>query len=191
MLEEFDAVLDESLEGAERVSRIVLNLKGFSRLDGKDARLADIHECLESTLNIIRNELRYKADIRKEYGDIPQLVCYPQQLNQVFMNLLINASHAIEKWGEITIRTWADRENIFVAIADTGCGIPKENLKKLFDPFFSTKEEGMGTGLGLSIVQEIVKKHQGDITVESQPGKGTVFTIRLPLAPLSQESDHV
>lgn len=181
LLDEFDAVLDESLEGAERVSRIVLNLKGFSRLDEKESRLADIHECLESTLNIVMNELRYKADIKKEYGDIPQLLCYPQQLNQVFMNLLINASQAIESWGDITIRTWADSENVFVAIADTGCGITKENLHKLFEPFFSTKEAGVGTGLGLSIVMEIVKKHHGEITVESVPGDGTKFTVQFPL----------
>lgn len=190
VLDEFNAVLDESLEGAERVSRIVFNLKGFSRLDEKEARLTDIHECLESTLNIVMNELRYKADIRKEYGAIPQLLCYPQQLNQVFMNLLINASQAIEEWGEITIRTWADRENAFVAIADTGCGIDKENLTKLFEPFFSTKEAGVGTGLGLSIVREIVNKHQGEITVDTLLGKGTVFTVRLPLDPLPGENDH-
>jgi len=190
VLDEFDAVLDESHEGTERVSTIVLNLKGFSRLDEKEARLTDIHECLESTLNIVLNELRYKADIKKEYGDIPQLLCYPQQLNQVFMNLLINASQAIERWGEITIRTWADRENAFVAISDTGCGIAEENLHKLFEPFFSTKEAGVGTGLGLSIVREIVKKHQGDITVESLSGKGAVFTVRLPLPPFPKESYH-
>lgn len=188
--DEFNAVLDESLDGAERVSRIVLNLKGFSRLDEKEARLTDLHECLESTLNIVMNELRYKADIRKEYGVIPQLLCYPQQLNQVFMNLLINASQAIEGWGEITIRTWADRENAFVAIGDTGCGIDKENLHKLFEPFFSTKEAGVGTGLGLSIVREIVKKHQGEIMVDTLPGEGTVFTVRLPLDTLPGENDH-
>lgn len=181
LLNDFDAVLVESLDGAERVGRIVLNLKGFSRLDEKEARLADIHECLESTLNIVMNELRYKADIKKEYGEIPQLMCYPQQLNQVFMNLLINASQSIESWGEITIRTWADSENVFIAIADTGCGIAEENLHKLFEPFFSTKEAGVGTGLGLSIVMEIVKKHDGEITVESAPGKGTTFTVRFPM----------
>jgi len=190
LLDDFDAVLDESLEGADRVSRIVQNLKGFSRLDEKEARLADIHECLESTLNIVMNELRYKADIKKEFGEIPQLLCYPQQLNQVFMNLLINASQAIENWGEITIRTWADSGNVFVAISDTGCGIVAENLHKLFEPFFSTKEAGVGTGLGLSIVMEIVKKHSGEITVESVPGNGTTFTVRLPLNATPQGVDH-
>lgn len=192
VLNEFNAVLDESLEGAERVNRIVLNLKGFSRLDEKEARLADIHDCLESTLNIVRNELRYKADIKREYGDIPRLVCYPQQLNQVFMNLLINASQAIENWGEITIRTWTDRKNVFVAIGDTGCGIPAQNLQRLFEPFFTTKGSGVGTGLGLSIAYEIIKKHHGEITVTSRPGSGTVFTLRLPLEQAAQgEESHV
>lgn len=190
LLDDFCAVLDESLEGTERVSRIVQNLKGFSRLDEKEARLADIHECLESTLNIVMNELRYKADIKKEFGNIPQLLCYPQQLNQVFMNLLINASQAIENWGEITIRTWADSRNVFVAISDTGCGIAPENLHKLFEPFFSTKEAGVGTGLGLSIAMDIVKKHRGEITVESLPGNGTTFTVRFPLNATPQDVQH-
>ncbi len=181
VLDEFNDVLDESFEGTERVSRTVMNLKGFSRHDEKEACMADVNECLESTLNIVMNELRYKADIEKDYGKIPQLLCYPQQLNQVFMNLLINASQAIEGWGEITIRTWAERQSIYVAIGDTGAGIAEENVDKLFEPFFSTKEVGDGTGLGLSIVKEIVKKHQGDITVESELGKGSVFTVRLPL----------
>lgn len=190
VLGEFNAVLDESFEGTERVSRTVLNLKGFSRRDDKEACLADLNECLESTLNIVMNELRYKADIKKDYGKIPQLLCYPQQLNQVFMNLLINASQAIEGWGEIMIRTWSERQNIYVAIGDTGTGIAKENLPKLFEPFFSTKEVGDGTGLGLSIVKEIVKKHRGDITVDSEPGKGSVFTVRLPMEVSSWEDGN-
>jgi signal transduction histidine kinase len=190
LLEQYDSVLDESLEGTARVNRIVLNLKGFSRQDQKEARLANIHDCLESTLNIVMNELRYKADIIKEYGDIPPLLCYPQQLDQVFMNLLINASQAIEVWGKITIRTWADQDNIYVAIADTGCGISTENLPKLFEPFYTSKEVGVGTGLGLPIVRDIVKIHHGEITVESVPGSGSVFTVRLPLGVSPQESGH-
>jgi len=187
-LAEFDAVLDESLEGTERVKRIVLNLKGFSRRDTKEARPADVNACLESTLRIVMNELRYKAEIRKQYGEIPQLLCYPQQLNQVFMNLLINASQSIERWGMITIRTWADRDHVFVAIADTGSGIAAQHLPRLFEPFFTTKEVGVGTGLGLSIVREIVNKHHGEITVESATGEGTVFTVRLPLNASPPES---
>jgi len=181
LLDQFDGVIDESLEGTERVNRIVLNLKGFSRQDTNEARLANIHDGLECTLNIVMNELRYKADIIRDYGDIPLLLCYPQQLDQVFMNLLINASQAIEQWGRITITTRADQDNIYVAIADTGCGIDSEDLPKLFEPFYTSKEVGVGTGLGLPIVRDIVNLHHGEITVESVPGVGSVFTVRLPL----------
>lgn len=191
LLDEFDAIIDESLEGTERINRIVLNLKGFSRQDNKEARLANIHDCLESTLNIVLNKLRYKADIKKEYGNIPQLLCFPQQLNQVFMNLLINASQAIENWGEITIRTWADQCNIYIAISDTGCGIDTENLPKLFEPFYTTKDVDVGTGLGLPIVRDIVNKHHGEITVESVAKEGTVFTVRFPLGMSPQENSHL
>lgn len=190
MLDEFNDVVTESLEGTERVKKIVLNLKGFSRLDEPEARQADIHDCLESTLGIVWNELRYKADVKKEYGTIPEIFCYPQQLNQVFMNLLINASQAIEQWGEITITTWSDAANLFVAIKDTGCGIPSENLERLFEPFFTTKGAGIGTGLGLSIVHDIITRHHGEIAVESELGKGTVFTIRLSLHGLEPEAHH-
>jgi len=190
LLEQFDDVVDESLEGTERVNRIVLNLKGFSRQDKREARLANIHDCLESTLNIVMNELRYKADIVRDYGDLPLLLCNPQQLDQVFMNLLINASQAIEQWGRITITTRTDQDNIYVAIADTGCGIATENLPKLFEPFYTSKEAGVGTGLGLPIVRDIVNLHHGEITVESVPGSGSVFTVRLPLGVSPQENSH-
>jgi len=190
MLDQYDTVIDESLEGTERVNRIVLNLKGFSRQDTGEARLANIHDCLESTLNIVMNELRYKADIIRDFGEIPLLMCNPQQLDQVFMNLLINASQAIEQWGRITITTRADEDNIYVAIADTGCGIATENLPKLFEPFYTSKEVGVGTGLGLPIVRDIVKTHHGEIRVESSPGKGAVFTVRFPLGVLPEEAGH-
>lgn len=186
---ELPAVIDECFEGTERVNRIVLNLRGFSRIDETEARTADIHECLDSTLGIVANELRYKAEIKKNYGSIPQLSCYPQQLNQVFMNLLINAAQAIEHWGEITLTTWADKENIFVVIGDTGTGIASEHMKRLFEPFFTTKAAGVGTGLGLSIVYDIIKNHHGDIFVESEPGKGSRFTIRLPLHGVNPAHD--
>lgn len=181
MVEEFEAVVAESLEGTDRVKRIVLNLKGFSRLDEPEARYIDIHDCLESTLGIVWNEVRYKADIRKNYGAVPKLYCHPQQLNQVFMNLLINASQAIEQWGEITIATWADDGSLFIAIGDTGRGIAAEHRENIFEPFFTTKEAGLGTGLGLHIVHDIVQRHHGDITVRDNRPSGTIFTIRLPL----------
>ncbi len=178
---EFPAVMAECLDGAERVTKIVLNLKGFSRIDEEGARIADIHECLESTIGIVSNELRYKASLVRRYGEISPLYCCPQQLNQVFMNLLINAAQAIDRWGEITIRTWAERQKVFISIGDTGCGIPEEHLSNIFEPFYTTKKAGGGTGLGLSIVYDIIKQHGGAISVESTPGKGTLFTIELPL----------
>ncbi|MDH4028566.1 MAG: ATP-binding protein, partial [Nitrospirota bacterium] len=132
-------------------------------------------------LNIVWNELKYKTTVKKEYGDIPMTKCYPQQLNQVFMNLLVNAAQAIEKQGEITIRTSNGDGSIYVAVSDTGSGIPADKLGRIFEPFFTTKEVGKGTGLGLSITYDIVKKHNGEIMVDSEVGKGTTFTIRIPV----------
>ena len=174
-------LVEESLEGAERVKTIVQGLRSFSRIDQAQRVAADINECLESTINIIWNELKYRCEVQKEYGDLPRTVCNPQQLNQVFMNLLLNAAQAIEKQGVIRIRTWAEGGWVHVAISDTGSGIPADKINRIFEPFFTTKEVGKGTGLGLSIVYDIVKKHKGDIQVESEAGKGTTFTVRVPL----------
>jgi signal transduction histidine kinase len=181
ILEDFNAVVAEALDGTDRVNRIVLNLKGFSRTDETEARMADLHECLDSTLGIVANELRHKADVKKDYGDLPRVYCRPQQLNQVFMNLLINAAQAIDRWGEITIRTRLLGERVSIVIRDTGSGISRENLSRIFDPFFTTKAAGVGTGLGLSIVYDIIKRHRGEVVVESELNKGTAFTILLPL----------
>ncbi|HMK43069.1 MAG TPA: PAS domain-containing protein [Dissulfurispiraceae bacterium] len=172
--------IDESLEGAERVKRIVQDLKSFSRVDESESKMADINAGIESTLNIARNELKYKAKIVKELGDIPHIRCNPGQLNQVFMNMLVNAAQAMTRPGEILIRTWADSGNISVLIADTGDGISPDKLSRIFEPFFTTKEVGKGTGLGLSIAYDIIKKHGGHIDVESRVGEGTSFTITVP-----------
>jgi len=179
--EDIESLISESLDGADRVKKIVQNLKSFSRVDEAEYKVADINECIESTLNIVWNELKYKSEIVKEYGEIPVTKCYPQQLNQVFMNLLVNAVQAIEKQGEIRIRTWSEGGWINISIADTGSGISGDKLNRIFDPFFTTKPVGQGTGLGLSIVYDIVKKHCGDITVESEPGKGTTFVLKIPV----------
>jgi len=175
------SLISESLDGAERIKKIVQDLKGFSRLDEADQKIADINAGLESTINIVWNELKYKAEVKKHYGDLPQTKCNPGQLNQVFMNLLVNAAHSIENRGEIAIMTWADGGTINVSISDTGCGIPEDNIKRIFEPFFTTKEVGKGTGLGLSIAYDIVKKHNGSIDVQSASGKGTTFTITIPV----------
>ena len=181
ILEDGRELIKESLDGAERVRTIVKNMKSFSRVDEAESKPADINECIVSTINIVWNELKYKASLIKELGDIPLTICYPQQINQVIMNLLVNASHAIEERGEITVRTWHENGSIYASVSDTGCGMPPEVVNRIFEPFFTTKEVGKGTGLGLSITYDIVKAHNGEITVESEPGKGTTFTVRLPL----------
>lgn len=171
----------ETLEGVERIKSIVRDLKCFSRGDETEQKLADIIQCLETTINIAHNELKYKATIKREYNDLPQLRCYPQQLGQVFMNLLVNAAHAIDTQGEVTIRAWNDGGFIYVSISDTGSGIPEEVKVHIFEPFFTTKESGKGTGLGLSISNEIIRNHGGEIRVESVVGSGSTFIVALPL----------
>ncbi|MCK5120035.1 MAG: GHKL domain-containing protein, partial [Candidatus Latescibacteria bacterium] len=182
ILEDSGEIIEESLEGTERVRRIVTDLKHFSHKGEKEMQYADLNAELESTLNMVWNELKYKAAITKEFGDLPHILCFPTELNQVFMNLLINAAQAIPNRGEITIRTFQENGHIRIQIRDTGAGISKENLPRLFDPFFTTKEPGKGTGLGLSIAHSIVvEKHHGTLAVQSEMGKGTTFTITLPV----------
>ncbi|HMK49329.1 MAG TPA: ATP-binding protein, partial [Thermodesulfovibrionales bacterium] len=175
------SLIKESLEGTERVKRIVQDLKTFSHIDEAEWKMADVNTSIESTLNIVWNEIKYKATLRKDYGDIPLTICNPGQLNQVFMNMLINAAHAIEKQGEITIRTFRSDGYVNVSISDTGRGIPDDKIGRIFEPFFTTKEVGKGTGLGLSIAYDIIKKHKGYISVESELGKGSTFTVKIPV----------
>lgn len=181
IMEDLVNLTRESLEGAERIKRIVQDLKSFSRVDQSEQKMADINAGIESTLNIVWNELKYKTTVKKEYGNVPLTKCNPGKLNQVVMNLLVNASQAIEKMGEIGIRTWAHEGNIFVSISDDGCGIPADKVTHIFEPFYTTKEVGKGTGLGLSLAYDIVKMHQGEIRVESEVGKGSTFTMRIPV----------
>nr|MBC8413622.1 GHKL domain-containing protein [bacterium] len=135
----------------------------------------------QSTLNIVWNEIKYKAEVSSDYGELPLVTCHPQQLNQVFMNLLVNASQAIEKDGIITITTREDNGFVKISISDNGSGIEESKIVKIFDPFYTTKPVGQGTGLGLSISNEIIQQHGGTITVESEPGKGTTFIIAIPV----------
>jgi PAS domain S-box-containing protein len=174
------ALVHESLEGLGRVRKIVQDLRDFSRVGESDWQWADVHHGLDSTLNIVWNEIKYKAELRKEYGVLPQIWCLPSQLNQVFLNLLVNAAHAIADHGVITVRTAAGADGVWIEVEDTGCGIAPEHLGKLFDPFFTTKPVGQGTGLGLSLAFSIVRKHQGRIEVRSVPGQGACFRIILP-----------
>ena len=135
---------------------------------------------MESILNIVWNEIKYKAQLKKYYGEVPSVVCNPQKIGQVFVNLLTNAAHAILSKGFITIKTYTKDQNVYVDIGDTGCGIPPENFTRIFDPFFTTKPVGQGVGLGLSSSYDIIRKNGGNITFSSQVGKGSVFTVMLP-----------
>jgi signal transduction histidine kinase len=167
--------------GMDRISEIVLNLKNFSRLDRAMVGDVDINECLDSALLLARNVLKNKVEVVRQYGEVPRISCMPSQLNQVFLNLLTNSAQAIEERGRILVKSEADGEWLRITVQDTGKGISADVLPKIFDPFFTTKAVGQGTGLGLSISYDIVKQHGGEIRVTSQPGKGSRFTIQLPL----------
>ena len=173
-------LLSESMEGLQRVKRIVQDLKDFSHMEKQERQWTNLEQGLDSTLNIVWNELKYKADVVKEYAGIPQIECIPAQLNQVFMNLLMNAVQAIEEHGRITVRTGLDGDEVWVEVEDTGKGIKPEHLGRIFDPFFTTKPVGSGTGLGLSLSYNIVQEHGGRIEVKSEPGKGALFRVVLP-----------
>ncbi|QCU26868.1 histidine kinase [Burkholderia pseudomallei] len=175
------ALIDESIDGAMRVRRIVCDLRDFSRPSGDAWAFADLHASLESTLNVVHNELKYKADIVREYGVLPLVECNAAQLSQVFMNLLVNAAQSIGTHGTITIRTTHDGDTVSISIADTGAGIPEDAIGRIFDPFFTTKPVGQGTGLGLSISHGIVEHHGGRIDVESHVGRGSTLTVTLPV----------
>lgn len=180
--EDTKALLAESHQGLERVKKIVLDLKEFSHADSEDHWvLEDVHQGLESTLNVVWNELKYKCEVVKEYGTLPKIYHLPSQLNQVFMNLLVNAAQAIEVRGTITLRTGQEGDRIWIEVSDTGKGIPAANFPHLFDPFFTTKPVGKGTGLGLSVSYKIIEKHHGKIEVHSEVGKGSTFRVWLPV----------
>ena len=181
LLEDGVDLIKESLLGAKRVSKIVQDLKNFSRVDALlEHEPVDLSSCMESALNICHNELKYVANIQKNYAPMPEVLCNPGQLNQVFLNLLVNAGQALVPPGEIFLSSWQDDLFVYCAVRDTGSGMPDEVLKRIFDPFFTTKQVGTGTGLGLSISYEIIKQHNGELLVESTVGVGTTFTVKLP-----------
>lgn len=182
-------LLAECKDGLGRVKKIIQDLRDFSRADASEQwQWADLHKGLDSTLNIVWNEIKYKAEVVREYGEIPEIECLPSQLNQVFMNILLNAAQAIEERGTITLRTGRQGEEVWVEISDTGKGIAPEHLKRIFDPFFTTKPVGKGTGLGLSISYGIVQRHRGRIEVQSEPGKGATFRVWLPIQQSTQDA---
>ncbi len=172
-------LLEESIDGVVRIKDIVNGLRNFARPDSQVFTNANINDGIEDALRLTSNELKYSSIVNKELGVLPEIPCHIDQLTQVFVNLLVNAAHAIEKNGVITIKTWDEESYQFISVTDNGAGIPEENIPKLFDPFYTTKEVGKGTGLGLAISYGIIEKHGGDISVESSPGEGTSFTIKL------------
>ncbi len=184
---EAESLLSDSIEGLNELTHMAQSLKDFSRLDRAPIDSFDVNEGLEKTLVIAKNVLKYKATVHKHYGDLPRIQCSPSQINQVFLNILTNAAQAIEDTGDLIITTKRrDDNNVAVTITDSGCGIPAENLEKIRDPFFTTKEVGTGTGLGLSIVDEIIRAHRGELLIESELGKGSSITLVLPIKQAQQ-----
>ena len=176
-----ESLFSDSLYGLQQISEIVVNLKNFSRLDQAAVDNIDINECIISALTIGKNVIKHKAEVVRDFGVLPKVSCSPSQINQIFLNLVTNAAQAIEGYGRIMIRTVADEKYVHVVVQDNGKGIPPEHLKKIYDPFFTTKPIGEGTGLGLSIVFGIVKDHGGRIQVKSEVGRGTAFCVSLPI----------
>ncbi len=178
--EDIPELLGDCKEGTGRVAKIVADLKSFAHPGNDRQMLIDLNKGLETTLNVVHNEIKYKATVEKDLGKISMVEGFPQKLNQVFMNILVNAAQAIEEKGVIRIATKQAGSDVMVTISDNGCGIEEKNLSRIFDPFFTTKEIGKGTGLGMNIAYNIIEEHMGKIVVESEVGKGTTFTITLP-----------
>jgi len=198
ILEDISGLFDDSREGLERVTSIVQNLRDFSRIDQPGSHDEyNINKGIEATLVVVRNEIKYHADVRTEFSEVPPVFCHSGQINQVFLNVLINAAQAIksqerEDRGNITIRTYASDDKVVCEIADDGPGIPPNNLSRVFDPFFTTKPAGKGTGLGLSISYDIVvNKHNGEFFVESTVGEGTKFTMKLPVGTKENDEQEI
>lgn len=179
--DDINGLLSESADGVERVKRIISSLRDFSHTGDERFVPADLHEGIRSTLNVVNNEVKYKAEVVCDFGDLPLVECIPAQINQVVMNLLVNAAQAIEQFGHIVIHTERTGDDVLIEISDSGCGIPESQLMQIFDPFFTTKPVGKGTGLGLALSFSIVEKHGGSLTVTSEVGQGSTFRIRLPI----------
>lgn len=176
-------LVQESEQGLERVMDIIHDLKDFSHIEETEFVDADLHQGIQSTLNIVSNELKYKADVVKDFAVLPPVRCIPSQLNQVLLNLLVNAAHAIEQHGTIRISTGFDDNWVWFSVSDDGRGMDAAQLARIFEPFYTTKPKGQGTGLGLPLSRSIVEKHQGLMDVSSTPGVGSCFTVKLPRQP--------
>jgi len=168
----------------ERIASVIRGLKTFARVDASERRKADLNENLRNTLKLMQPEFRRRVTLESDFGDVPEVECYPNMLNQVFLNLLVNAGQAIESEGRISVRTRAEGASVHISISDTGRGMDEETKKRLFTPGYTTKPEGVGTGLGLAISRRIVEEqHGGTIDFESEPGVGTTFHVRIPIGP--------
>jgi|GEM_PF-2254580 len=190
--EDIPQLMSETREGLDRVKKIVQDLKDFSHVDKSDDwEEANLVKGLESTLNIVQNEVKYKASVVKDLVPLPDVPCLPTQLNQVFMNLLVNAAQAIPDKGTITLRSGFDDARVWVEVTDDGCGMPAEVQARIFEPFYTTKPVGKGTGLGLSVSYSIVQKHNGKILLKSAPGQGTSFRVVLPRVRERQLQEEV
>lgn len=181
VLLDLDSLIEESLNGTIRIKDIVKNLKSFSNPSDERKAFFSLNDCLQNTINLVWNELKYKCTLSTEFEDFGDIEGYPGEMNQVFLNLLVNASHAIDENGNINIKTRKLEDKIHISIEDNGCGINKDHINKIFDPFFTTKDVNKGSGLGLSITHGIIKKHNGTIEASSELGKGTRFDICFPL----------
>lgn len=188
--EDITKLIKESQEGAEKIRKIVLDLRDFARPDKGVTDLVNMEGLIESVLNVVWNEIKYKAELKREYGKVPPISCDPQKIGQVLMGILINAAQSIKGKGVISIKTYMDGEHVLIDVTDTGCGIPPEHVTRIFDPFFTTKPVGQGVGLGLSVSYDIIKKHGGKLTFKSQTGVGTTFTIQLPVVAFAVDSSQ-
>ena len=181
VLADFPSLLQESVDGADRVARIVSDLKGFSSIDQAEEEIVDLNDCIRSACNVATNQINSRADLKLALGELPPLRCKAGHLSQVFLNLLLNAAQAMKERGEIRIQSGIENGQIVIRFSDTGCGIPPEVLPRIFDPFFTTQDVGSGSGLGLTVSRDIITAHGGNIEVESEVGTGTTFTIYLPV----------
>lgn len=181
VLEDFASLLNESIDGADRVAKIVADLKGFSNVDRAEEEMVDLNDNLRAVCAVVAGQFNGKAELQLDLQPLPRLLCLPGHLNQVFLNLLLNAAQAVSDAGRIEVASDVVDNQIRIRISDNGCGIPQDNLERIFEPFFTTREVGSGTGLGLTVARDIVQAHGGRIEVESQSGKGSMFTILLPI----------
>lgn len=181
VLQDFPSLLQESVDGADRVARIVSDLKGFSKVDQAGEEDVDLNDCIRSACNVAAGQISSLANLKLELGDLPPLHCNAGHLGQVFLNLLLNAAHAMKQRGEIAIWSGVENGQIVIRFSDTGCGIAPEVLPRIFDPFFTTQDVGSGTGLGLTVSRDIITAHGGSIEVSSELGAGATFVIRLPV----------